>query len=185
MGFSLCPLLILSLNVFMPSNNDVTNDADTEEVIRIPPKKNVQEVQSEYHQQNSISVGLIDKISCSQKFKDCHCRSPKACFPKFQSFTQALSDTNRSSMKGSSWMEGCPTSLDTIQSIRFLHWNEKEEVVWGEIRVHTDIAKEVEEIFEELYIGLYPIHQVRPPEEYGVGTLDNYEANNSFAFHCS
>lgn len=53
----------------------------------------------------------------------------------------------------------------------------------GEMIVHKDVAKEVLEIFYELYENKYPIHKMRLVEEYNADDELSMEDNNTSAFN--
>ncbi len=52
----------------------------------------------------------------------------------------------------------------------------------GELIVHQKVAREVEEIFHELFQAQFPIEKMRLIENYGANDLASMEDNNSSAF---
>ena len=54
----------------------------------------------------------------------------------------------------------------------------------GEIIVHKDIAEEVANIFETLYILKYPINKMRLVSDYRGSDYQSIEADNTSAFNC-
>jgi len=87
-------------------------------------------------------------------------------------------------IKGSSWRNGCPVSLNDLRYLRLKHINFNGKDVMGEIIVHKEVSVEVTEIFEALYKIGYPIRKMRLVSDYQGSDWDSIESDNTSAFNC-
>jgi hypothetical protein len=87
-------------------------------------------------------------------------------------------------IKGSSWRNGCPVSLNDLRYLRLKHINFNGKDVMGEIIVHKEVSVEVTEIFEALYKIGYPIKKMRLVSDYKGSDWDSIESDNTSAFNC-
>jgi hypothetical protein len=87
-------------------------------------------------------------------------------------------------IKGGSYHKGCPVPLKDLRYLRlkYLGFDGKEH--WGELIVHKNIAKEVTDIFGELYRIKYPIHKMRLVSDYRANDWLSIENDNTSAFNC-
>ncbi len=83
-----------------------------------------------------------------------------------------------------SWKKNNPVPMKDLSYIQFIHINFEGKDKLGEMIVHKKIAKELLEIFYELYLEKYPIHQCRLVDDYNAEDEASMQANNSSAF-CS
>jgi len=87
-------------------------------------------------------------------------------------------------VEGKSWHKGCPVPTSDLRYIRLIHKNFYHSERTGELIVHKDVAKEVVEIFRELYEAGYPIRQMRLVSDFGGSDWRSIEADNTSAFNC-
>jgi hypothetical protein len=87
-------------------------------------------------------------------------------------------------MKAISFHEGCPVSLVDLRIVNIKHLGFDDNIYFGDLIVHKDVAIEVSLIFEELFEIKYPIKQIAPIEKYNADDFESIEANNTSAFNC-
>jgi len=92
--------------------------------------------------------------------------------------------TKERMIEGKTWHKGCPVDTKDLRYIRLKHRNFYRSERMGEIIVHKDIAKEVVEIFHELYDIGYPIYQMRLVSDFRGSDYRSIEADNTSAFNC-
>lgn len=87
-------------------------------------------------------------------------------------------------MDSSTWPVGYPVPIHGLAYVKLLYWgfDDKEHV--GALIVNKELAKDVLEIFLELYKNKFPIEQMRPIYEFKNDDDASMEANNSSAFNC-
>ncbi|MGH6753269.1 MAG: M15 family metallopeptidase [Bradyrhizobium sp.] len=100
----------------------------------------------------------------------------------FQASIDALTAAERDKMSGRSWREGCPVALDDLASIHLNHVGFDGDVHDGVLVVHRRLAKEVVEIFGELFDAGFPIERLQPYEDFPVG--EYAASNDSVGFYC-
>ena len=78
-----------------------------------------------------------------------------------------LSPEAQTAMTGNSWHESCPVSLHDLAAVKvtFVGFDGADHS--GTIVVHTQLASEVADIFDDLHAARFPIATVAPWEEYG------------------
>lgn len=108
-----------------------------------------------------------------------------ALFAEFNSNISTISpEIQQRMIKGNSWREGCPVSLNNLRYLQLTHWDFNGQVTIGEMVVHKDVALEVSYIFEELYNIHYPINKMELVSNYNGNDWQSIEADNSSAFNC-
>ncbi|MEI8126086.1 MAG: M15 family metallopeptidase [Parachlamydiaceae bacterium] len=83
-----------------------------------------------------------------------------------------------------SWKENNPIPLTNLRYITISHWSFDDEIHVGELVVHKDVANELIEIFQELFIAKFPIEKMLLIDAYQANDDLSMEDNNSSAF-CS
>ncbi|MHB1315732.1 MAG: M15 family metallopeptidase [Christensenellales bacterium] len=80
---------------------------------------------------------------------------------------------------------GAKISYDDLRYIKLLHYDFEGEMHEGELIVNRKLAKEVTQIFFELYKAKYPLTSVKLVDDYGEPGNDNLSmaANNTSAFN--
>lgn len=87
-------------------------------------------------------------------------------------------------IRGKSWKEDCPVPLEDLAYVQITHWNRKGEVKVGELIYHKNLAREIIEIFQELFEANFPIEKIFLIDNYDANDELSMEDNNSSAF-CS
>jgi len=87
-------------------------------------------------------------------------------------------------MKGVSFHENCPISLSNLRIVTIKHLGFDDNIYFGDLIVHKDVAFEVSLIFQELFEIKYPIKQIMPIEKYNGDDFESIEADNTSAFNC-
>ncbi len=87
-------------------------------------------------------------------------------------------------IKGNSWRNGCPVSLNDLRYLRIGYLDFNGQSKEGELIVHKDVSVEVTKIFEALYEMDYPIKKMRLVSDYKANDWQSIEADNTSAFNC-
>ena len=85
---------------------------------------------------------------------------------------------------GNSWRKGCPVGLQDLRYLHIKYINFYSKTQWGEMIVHKSVAKDVIEIFTELYDIRYPIRKMKLVSDYKGSDWQSIEADNTSAFNC-
>ena len=86
--------------------------------------------------------------------------------------------------KGHSYRDGCPVPLRDLRYLNLTYRGFDGKDHTGELIVHKSVAKEVKEIFGDLYKMNYPIRRMRLVSDYGGSDFQSIEADNTSAFNC-
>lgn len=86
-------------------------------------------------------------------------------------------------MQGRSFKIGCPIGRDKLRLVKVRHYNLAGEVRDGSLICHKAIARDLIEIFQELFQARYPIERIMPIDHYDGNDDRSMEANNSSAFN--
>ncbi len=84
---------------------------------------------------------------------------------------------------GNSWQENDFLALEDLHYLTLLHLDFEGSIRQGEMIVHHSLAREVADIFWELYQVGYPIHRVSLVEEFDCDDTASMEANNTSCFN--
>jgi D-alanyl-D-alanine carboxypeptidase len=87
-------------------------------------------------------------------------------------------------MTGVSWRPGCPVGLRDLRLLRLSHWGFDGRARTGQLIVHRDVARELVEVFRDLYAARFPIRRMVPVDAYGGSDFRSIEADNTSAFNC-
>lgn len=87
-------------------------------------------------------------------------------------------------IQGNSWKKQCPVALENLRYLKIKHLNFQGKTVLGEMIVHKDVAREVVNIFNELYEMGYPVRQMRLVSDYKGSDWQSIEADNTSSFNC-
>jgi hypothetical protein len=85
---------------------------------------------------------------------------------------------------GHSYRDGCPVPLRDLRYLKITYRGFDGHDHRGEMIVHRDVAKEVTQIFGELYRIGYPIRRMQLVSRYNGSDFDSIEADNTSAFNC-
>lgn len=97
--------------------------------------------------------------------------------------SSAIDDTVWERIRGVSYPEDCPLSLDELCYLRLLHWDFDGNIRVGEMIVNREIEDAALEIFEELFESGYPIEKIRLIDEYGGDDEASMADNNTSCFN--
>ena len=84
----------------------------------------------------------------------------------------------------SKWPSGYPVPISGLAYLKLKYWGYDNKEHIGELIVNKSLAKEVVEIFTELYKIKFPIEQMRLIHEFKNDDDASMEANNTSAFNC-
>lgn len=95
-----------------------------------------------------------------------------------------LTEAELAAMDGVSWRAGCPVSPAQLRVVQVWHYTETQQVQSGELVVHSAIAADISQIFQQMYAAGFPVHSVRPIREFGGDDDASMAANNTSGFNC-
>ena len=87
-------------------------------------------------------------------------------------------------MTGVSWRQGCPVALRDLRLLTLSHWGFDGRVRSGRLIVHRDVARDLVQVFRDLYAARFPIRRMVPVDAYGGSDFRSIEADNTSAFNC-
>ena len=87
-------------------------------------------------------------------------------------------------MTGVSWRKGCPVALRDLRLLRLSHWGFDGRRRTGRLIVHHEVARELVQVFRDLYAARFPIRRMVPVDAYGGSDFRSIEADNTSAFNC-
>jgi hypothetical protein len=70
-------------------------------------------------------------------------------------------------MTGVSWRKGCPVGLRELRLLTLSHWGLDGRTRTGRVIVHRDVARELVQVFRDLYAARFPIRRMVPVDAYG------------------
>ncbi len=88
-----------------------------------------------------------------------------------------------SKLYGRSYKTDCNVPQSDLRVVKVLHKTLDGKTKKGELIVNKAIAKDVKEIFEQLYLNNYPIEKIRLVDEYEANDELSMEDNNSSSFN--
>ncbi len=97
-------------------------------------------------------------------------------------FYQSLTDDVKERINGKSYPEGCTVSYDELRYLSVLYYDFNGTVQSGEIICNKAIAKDLIEIFAELYEAEYQIDKIRLIDEYDADDDRSCADNNTSSF---
>jgi hypothetical protein len=97
----------------------------------------------------------------------------------YEELTKEIKDR----INGKSYGKNCDIPYEELRYVRVLHWGFDDQPHSGEMIVNKAIAKDVIEIFTELYEAKYPIERMILVDEYDADDNTSMAANNSSAFN--
>jgi len=87
-------------------------------------------------------------------------------------------------MTGVSWRAGCPIALRDLRVLTLSQWGFDGRARTGRLVVHREAARELVEVFRDLYAARFPIRRMVPIDAYGGSDFRSIEADNTSAFNC-
>jgi D-alanyl-D-alanine carboxypeptidase-like protein len=85
---------------------------------------------------------------------------------------------------GTSWRPGCPVSPAELRLVSVTYLGFDGGAHRGELVVADAVAREVADIFTELYAARFPIERIETVEKYNADDAKSMAANNTSAFNC-
>ena len=146
------------------SNLSITSDSDSEE-----------DVLNEVYDKESLSQLPAETILDISEVED------TAMDTYF--YYEEISENIFNRIKGKSYGEDCTVPLDDLRYVRVLHYGFDEKTHIGELIVNKAIAKDIVEIFKELYKAKYPIERMVLVDEYNADDNTSMAANNTSSFN--
>lgn len=86
-------------------------------------------------------------------------------------------------MAGKTYRKYCNVPRSDLRYLRLLHRDAKGRIILGEMVCHRLVAKELTEIFRQLYENRYPIERMRLADVYGGDDNRSMVANNTSCFN--
>jgi hypothetical protein len=104
--------------------------------------------------------------------------------PVWRAEVVELTPQARKEMRGVSWHEGCPISLDALREVHMTHHTFEGGVAMGVLVVAESVSGPVIDAFEAAFETGYPIKLMRPVRSFGGDDGQSMEADNTSAFNC-
>ncbi len=126
-------------------------------------------------------IGIVcigkDKVS-AENFTLCPGFSYEDVSPELRQFMDGKSFKIQSSDgKENDWVR-----FEDLRYLKVQHWGFDDKVHSGEMIIHESVAREVLEIFKEIFDAKFPIYQIKLIEHYNVDDEKSMAANNSHCF---
>lgn len=130
-----------------------------------------------------MAVSMVFETLIS-KTSDIVVEVPKIKVPDLnEGFTWSpLPEDIRNKIRGVSWKPDCPVAMEDLANVEVLYWGFDDKIHKGEIIVHKEIAREVVEIFKDLYTAKFFIEKIRLIDEYGADDNLSMADNNTSGF---
>jgi D-alanyl-D-alanine carboxypeptidase len=103
---------------------------------------------------------------------------------EFRGTIERIDAAQAKRMTGVSWRPGCPVGLRDLRHLRLSHWGFDGRPRMGRLIVHRDVAREIVEVFRDLYVAHFPIRRMVPVDAYGGSDFRSIEADNTSASNC-
>jgi D-alanyl-D-alanine carboxypeptidase len=87
-------------------------------------------------------------------------------------------------MTGVSWRRGCPVGLRDLRVLTLSHWGFDGRSRTGRLIVHRAVARQLVQVFRDLYVARFPIRRLVPVDAYSASDFRSIEADNTSAFNC-
>ena len=103
---------------------------------------------------------------------------------QFRSAIDRIDSAQATRMTGVSWRRGCPVALRDLRLLTLSHWGFEGRAQTGRLIVHRDVARDLVQVFRDLYAARVPIRRMVPVDAYGGSDFRSIEADNTSAFNC-
>ncbi|HME09555.1 MAG TPA: M15 family metallopeptidase [Bryobacteraceae bacterium] len=87
-------------------------------------------------------------------------------------------------MRKVSWHPGCPVEIGDLRQVQVPYLDFQRRPAQGTLIVHKDVAREVADIFQDLFQHGFPIERMEPVETYEGSDDRSMAADNTSAFNC-
>ena len=104
--------------------------------------------------------------------------------PSFRGGIQPIDAQQAVRISGVSWRPGCPVALRDLRLLTLSHWGFDGRARRGRLVVHRDVARDLVQVFRDLYAARFPIRRMVPVDAYGGSDFRSIEADNTSAFNC-
>lgn len=94
-----------------------------------------------------------------------------------------ISDTIFERINGKSYKKGCTIPIVELRYLKVLHYNQKGEILLGEIVCNKSISSDLIDIFRALYDEKYPIERMVLVDEYDADDEKSMADNNTSCFN--
>ncbi len=98
-------------------------------------------------------------------------------------YYEPISDEIKARITGISYPQDCPIPYDDLVYVKVFHYNFNGEISEGELICNKEIAKDVVEIFYELYVAEYQIEKIVLVDEYNGDDTASMMDNNTSCFN--
>jgi len=102
----------------------------------------------------------------------------------FRSRIAQIDTAQAKRMTGVSWRRGCPVELRDLRLMTLSHWGFDGRSRTGRLVVHRAVARELVQVFRDLYVARFPIRRMVPVDAYGASDFRSIETDNTSAFNC-
>ncbi len=100
------------------------------------------------------------------------------CFVSFR-----IDNATFKRIENRSYKKGCPTTVSNLRYLRLLHVSNDGKIKLGEMICNKAIARDLIEIFRELYEARYPIERITLIDEFDADDEKSMSANNTSCFN--
>ena len=97
--------------------------------------------------------------------------------------SQPVPDSIWQRMQGKSYKKGCPVAREELRYLQLSYCDAQGKTQQGEMVCNKSIAKDLVDIFRQLYLAKYPIQRMRLIDEYLADDQRSMEANNTSCFN--
>lgn len=105
----------------------------------------------------------------------------EAFSPSFE--VQSIDKKTEQRINGISWREGSPVAMDDLRYVEVSYWGFDGKGHTGELIVNKAVAKEITDIFKELYDEKFAIERIKLVDEYAADDTKSMEDDNTSAFN--
>ena len=102
----------------------------------------------------------------------------------FRGTVERIDAAQAKRMTGVSWRPGCPVGLHDLRLLRLSHFGFDGTSRTGRLIAHRDVARDLVQVFRDLYAARVPIRRMVPVDAYGGSDFRSIEADNTSAFNC-
>lgn len=103
--------------------------------------------------------------------------------PAYEATVRRIDPALRARMRYS-WRAGCPVPLSDLRHLAVSYVDFDGRRRTGELVVHREVARQVVEVFRQIYEAGYPIRQMRLVDDFGGSDEASMAADNTSAFNC-
>jgi hypothetical protein len=128
----------------------------------------------------SKAIVLAAALACAAALTGSAAPTPS----QFRGTIERIDAAQTKRMTGVSWRPGCPVRLRDLRLLRLSHRGFDGKPRTGRLIVHRDAARDLVQVFRDLYAARVPIKRMVPVDAYGGSDFRSIEADNTSAFNC-